>query len=72
MSEDHSPTGSAEELQIALDETIERLRGISKELVTLKTVAWEVVNAWHGQGNLGLAMARLARCLSCNDNNWAQ
>ena len=50
LSEDNSPIGSAEELQLAPDETVERLRGITEELVTLETVAREVVNAWQGQG----------------------
>ena len=65
LSEDHSPIGSAEELQIALDKTIERLRRITEELVTLEAVARDVVKAWQGQGNLDLA--RLARCLFGKD-----
>lgn len=69
MSEDNSPIGSAVELQISLDETTERLRGINEKLVILETVAQEVVNAWQGQGNLDLAMARLASCLSSKETN---
>ena len=64
MTDEKPPSGSAEQLEMALDAAIEESRSLCLELETLQEAAGEVVNAWHQGGDIGGAVVRLEAVLT--------
>lgn len=59
--ETDEPIGTPEQLQLALDGSIDASRRLIEELEELRVSAQVVVDAWHGQSSVSmdLAMIRL-------------
>lgn len=63
MNEQEKPIGTAEQLEMALDASIEANKKLILELETMRTAIRDTVEAWHGRGNLDLAISRLEMLL---------